>query len=98
VSEDTGVKFDVRSAWGRLTGKPRKTKGVTAASRDALEKPPLPASDPRRQRSTGRTAQTNIKLKPDFREELFSLAAERNIGLAELMEQIVAEWKAERGK
>ena len=89
MREDTGVKFNVMDAWGRLTGKkPRKTKGVTAASRSELEKPPLPATDPRRKRATGRTKQTNIKMKPDFHDELFRLAAERNIGVAELLEQI----------
>ena len=101
MSENTGVRFDVMSAWGRLTGKPRKprnTKGVTAASREELEKSPLPATDPRRQRATGRTKQTNIKMKPEFRKELFKLAAERNIGVAELLEQIFKEWKAAKGK
>ena len=101
MSEDARVGFNVMSAWGRLTGKPRKprnTKGVTAASREELEKPPLPATDPRRQRATGRTERTDIKMKPDFRKELFKLAAERNVGVAELIEQVFLEWKAAKGK
>ena len=98
MSEETGVGFDVKSAWRRLTGKSRKTKGVTAASRGALEKPPLPATDARRLRATGRTEQTNIKMKPEFRKELFKLAAERNVGVAELIEQVFAEWKTTRRK
>lgn len=89
-------------AWGRLTaiatGKGRKAPGGTVASRDRLEKRPVLPTDGRRKRATGRTLQLNVKVKPSFRAELQALANERDVGLAEMMERILAEWKALGGK
>lgn len=50
--------------------------------------------DGRRLRATGRTVQFNIKVKPEFRDEIFALAAERGIGMAAILEIILGEWKA----
>lgn len=87
---------DVVAAWGRMMAAAggRKTKGATVASRDAGEKPPVLPTDGRRLRATGRTMQLNIKVKPAFRDELVALAARNKVGIAEMLERIVAEWKA----
>ncbi|MFM1815366.1 MAG: hypothetical protein RLZ98_2061 [Pseudomonadota bacterium] len=53
--------------------------------------------DGRRLRATGRTVQFNLKVKPDFRDEIFALAAERGIGMAAMLEIILQEWKAKAG-
>lgn len=50
--------------------------------------------DGRRLRATGRTMQFNIKVKPEFRDEIFTLAAERGIGMAAMLEIILDEWRA----
>jgi hypothetical protein len=91
---------DVGAAWGRMLAAAggRKTKGATVASRSAAEKPPVLPTDGRRLRATGRTQQLNMKVKPEYRTELETLAAERDIGLAEMSERILAEWKALGGK
>ena len=73
-------------------------KGNAAEQRRTLEKPPVAKDDGRRKRSTGRSAVFNTKLKPDFRAKLFTLADERGIGVAALLEQIVEEWESKRGK
>jgi hypothetical protein len=90
------------SAWGKLNaianGKPRKAAGGTAESRDNLEKRPALATDGRRKRTTGRVLQLNTKVKPAFRAELQAMADARDIGLAEMLERILAEWKALGGK
>jgi len=67
------------------------------AQRKAGEKKPVSAGDGRRGRSTGRTAVLNTKLKPEFREKLFTLAAERDIGIAALLEKVFEEWESKRG-
>lgn len=76
----------------------RKTRGVTVAERRAAERQPLPPEDGRRQRRTGRDMQLNMKVKPEFRAELEALARAREIGLAEMLERILAEWKELGGK
>lgn len=50
-------------------------------------------TDGRSLRATGRTMQLNIKVKPEFRDEVFKLAAERGIGMSAMLEIILAEWK-----
>lgn len=91
---------EVAAAWGRVMAAAgtRKTKGATVKSRAEAEKPPVLPTDGRRLRSTGRTQQLNMKVKPAFRSELEALADQRGIGLAEMLERILAEWKALGGK
>jgi hypothetical protein len=60
---------------------------------------PLPkVGDGRRLRATGRTEQFNIKVKPAWREEIQALARDRDIGMAELLERMLVEWKSLGGK
>ena len=102
----TDKAYDEKGAWNLFKKKApaigqlvdgKLGKGSAADRRRQLEKPPISKDDGRRQRATGRSKVFNTKLKPEFRDELFALAAERNIGVAELLEQIVTEWKALRG-
>jgi hypothetical protein len=76
-------------------GKPKSAVEQRKLGERKVVKP----DDGRRQRATGRTKVFNTKLRPDFRDKLFALAAQRDIGVAELLEQIVAEWEAgKRGR
>lgn len=71
---------------------------LTLDERRKAEKP-LPAkTDGRRLRATGRDQQFNIKVKAVWRAEIEALAQERNIGMAEMLERILAEWKKLGGK
>jgi hypothetical protein len=82
-----------------VNGKPKDGKAGAAEKRKKREKSPVPKEDGRRKRSTGRTAIFNTKLKPEFRAELFELAAKQDIAVAALLEKIVEEWKAfKRGR
>jgi hypothetical protein len=67
-------------------------------ARRKQEKPVPQKTDGRRLRATGRTEQFNIKTKPAWAAEVAQLASERGIGKAELLERILAEWKALGGK
>lgn len=91
---------DIAVAWGRVMAAAggRKTKGATVKSRAEAEKPPVLPTDGRRLRATGRTLQLNIKVKPTFRDELTALAEKRDIGLAEMLERVLTEWKRLGGK
>jgi hypothetical protein len=90
---------EIVAAWGRMMAAAggRKTKGATVASRAEGEKPPVLPTDGRRLRATGRTLQLNVKVKPAFREELLTLASKNGVGIAEMLERILAEWKTQRG-
>ena len=103
----TEKNYDEKSAWGKfkavapIVGKlvnGQAGKGNAAQQRKMLEKPPVSKDDGRRRRSTGRTAVFNTKLKPEFRAKLFDLADQRGLAVAALLEQIVEEWEAKRGK
>jgi hypothetical protein len=89
-------EHDIMKAWGRIVAAAgsRKTKGVSAAQRKAAEKAPVAPTDGRRRRATGRTKQLNVKVKPAFHQELTALAEARGTGIAELLEQMLADWKA----
>lgn len=76
----------------------RKEAQSRIEARRKHERPLAKATDGRRLRATGRTAQFNIKVKPDWAAEIAAMAGERDIGKAELLERIVAEWKALGGK
>lgn len=91
---------DIAAAWSRVLAAAgtRKTKGATVRSRAEAEKPPVLPTDGRRLRATGRTKQMNMKVKPSYYDELAELASKRGVGLAEMSERILAEWKALGGK
>jgi hypothetical protein len=50
--------------------------------------------DGRARRRTGRDQQFNLKTTAAFKAEILSLAKARGVGAAELLETILAEWKA----
>jgi hypothetical protein len=91
---------DISAAWSKLViaAGGRKTRGMSVADRRASEATPVPPTDGRRLRFTGRTSQLNIKVKPDFRVMLYQLAQARDIGMAQMLEIILAEWKRLGGK
>jgi hypothetical protein len=92
---------DVATAWGRIVraaGAQRKTKGFTVRTREVKEKPPTLPEDRRRDRWTGRDRQMPLKVKPAFHEALKAHAKKHSIGLAEMLERIVTEWEAAKGK
>jgi hypothetical protein len=97
----TKTPDDVAAAWGRMVaaaGK-AKTPGFSVKSKLALERPPVPPTDGRRKRGKGeRTQQLNVKMKPPIVAELKTLAKQRDIGLAEMLERMLSEWKALGGK
>ena len=109
MSSTEAPQFDQIGAWAKLHEKiggiaggilkpgGSKPKGAVA-QRKAGERKPVAAGDGRRGQFTGRTAVLNTKLKPEFREKLFALAAERGIGIAALLEQVLEEWESMRGK
>jgi hypothetical protein len=51
----------------------------------------------RSKRRTGRDQQFNLKVTPAFKAEVLALAKARDVGAAELLETILAEWKAANG-
>jgi hypothetical protein len=87
---------DVAIAWSRMmqAAGPSATPGFTPRTRLDLEKPPVSSSDRRRRRFTGRTRQLNTKVTPEFDAELRALAKHNAIGIAEMLERILAGWKA----
>jgi hypothetical protein len=91
---------DIAAAWGRVmvAAGGRKTKGATVKSRAEAEKPPVLPTDGRRERATGRTLQLNMKVKPAFRDDLVALADKHQIGLAEMLERVLTEWRQLGGK
>ena len=76
-----------QAAWDRI-------KELPATGQLSYRPPEL---DGRRLRATGRTIQFNIKVKPEFRDEVFRLAAENGVGMAAMLERILAEWKGTGG-
>jgi|GEM_PF-7014580 len=85
----------VTAAWARVqaaagTSKVEGTESWEERARLEAE----PYMDGRKLRATGRTKQLNIKVKPGFDAELRKLAKAQGVGLAEMLERILAEWKA----
>lgn len=82
----------VASAWQRV----KAAAGTTAISHDWDERARLEAEpylDGRSRRATGRNKQLNVKVKAEFDAEVRALAKARKIGLGELLEIVLAEWK-----
>jgi len=91
----------VASSWARMVAAagatPRKTAGGTPASRAKGEDTkPISIADSRRRKGGGRVRQLNVKVTREFDTELRTLAKARKAGLAEMLETILAEWKAAR--
>jgi hypothetical protein len=84
---------NVAPAWGEFRAKIAKAKPKTAADRTTLESHAAPR-DGRSKRRTGRDQQFNLKVTPAFKAEVLALAKKRDVGAAELLEIILAEWKA----
>jgi hypothetical protein len=89
----------VAICWGRMMAAAngvakRKAPGGTVASRIAGERPPVRPEDQRRARATGRDKQLNLKVSAEFRDELRTLARTNSVGMNEMLERILAEWKA----
>ena len=53
--------------------------------------------DGRSKRRTGRTAQMNLKMRQDLRDEVEAMARSRGILMVEIIEQAFEFWKANRG-
>ena len=68
-------------------------KKKTAGERATFEGHAAPR-DGRSKRRTGRDQQFNLKVTPTFKAEVLALAKARDMGAAELLETILAEWKA----
>lgn len=68
----------------------------TAAGRRVGETRPVHSSDGRALRATGRTAQMNLKVRPEFRQHVMDLAARDGIMMVEYIERAVAAY-AKRG-
>lgn len=67
--------------------------------------PPEPPQNPtrtkranRRRKGTGRSTQMNLKVIAGVRHEFLSIARHRKVSMGELLEQVLAEWKAGGGR
>jgi hypothetical protein len=97
--EDEGPGDIVKEFASRaMRGWASKKRGASLEARRETDKPVPDKEDGRRRRATGRDLQFNIKVKPEWREEVRRLSEERDIGMAELLENILAEWKALKSK
>lgn len=70
----------------------------SAAGRRVAETKPLHHRDGRALRSTGRTAQMNLKVRPEFRDHVTAIAAQDRIMMVELIERAVEEYIERRGR
>lgn len=66
----------------------------TIKGRKALEKKRVAGPDRRAMRTTGRTAQLNLKVRQDFRDEIEREALARGVLMVELIERAWMAWKA----
>jgi hypothetical protein len=90
VAEDEDVTAKWLAVRDKFAG-PKKKK--TAGERATFEGHAAPR-DGRAKRRTGRDQQFNLKVTPAFKAEVHALAKARGVGAAELLETILAEWKA----
>lgn len=63
-------------------------------SRKVAGRKRLKPGDGRSKRATGRTAQLNIKVRPEWKAELSTAAAARGLLMVELIEQMFSDWRA----
>jgi hypothetical protein len=73
-----------------LRNKFRKSAGATVAERKEAERRALAPTDGRRLRSGVRTVQVNLRVTPEFKEQLYELAREKNLTMTEVVERGVA--------
>jgi hypothetical protein len=85
-------EVDLDKAWGRMRSVADRrvvTGEATAEKRSEREKPPIPKTDGRRKRATGRTAQLKLKVKAESKTAFHELAKKRGMTLGELLEEPV---------
>ena len=68
----------------------RKTPGATATERRELEKRGLAPTDARRLRVGVRTVQMNLRVTPEFKEQVYALAREMGLSMTEVLERGVS--------
>ena len=67
----------------------------TIKGRKKLEKKRPTDGDGRSKRATGRTAQLNLKERPEWRAELITAAGSRGMLMVEFVELMFEQWKGE---
>jgi hypothetical protein len=95
--QPAAVLENVAASWLRL----QAAANTTAISHDWEERARLEAEpyiDGRSRRATGRNKQLNVKVRREFDSELRALAKARKVGLGEMLEIILAGWKASGAK
>ena len=70
----------------------------SAAGRRVAETKPMHHRDGRKLRTTGRTAQMNLKVRPDFRDHIVAVAEADGIMMVELIEAAVEEYLERLGR
>lgn len=90
ADEPDGVDMQLMAAFGR-----RPTS--TARGRRMAETRPMHFTDGRALRSTGRTAQMNLKVRPDFKDRVAALARNHGLLMVEYIERAVEEKAARDG-
>jgi hypothetical protein len=75
-----------------------KAKSAVEQRREGEGKTPKAGAGRGGRPSTGRTEVFNTKLRPEFRAKLFSLAKQRGIGVAAVLEEGFAELEALRAE
>jgi hypothetical protein len=78
-----------------LGSKLRKTKGASVADRLALERQELAKLDGRALRATGRTEQLNLRLTAETKQKIQRIAKEKNLLLAQVIEDAIAALERE---
>lgn len=63
----------------------------TARGRRVAETRPSHFQDRRKLRTTGRTAQMNLKVRPDFKDRVFALAQNAGLLMVEYVEMAIEE-------
>ncbi len=99
VEEDDSAAGDpdaLREAMRRLMGN-FPAASPEKAERKRREKKARSLVDGRTLRSKGRTAQLNVKVRPDIKETLAAQAAAKGIGITDLLERMVEEMREPKG-
>ena len=68
----------------------RKTPGASVAERKELERKALAPADARRLRVGVRTVQMNLRVTPEFKEQLYELARNMGLTMTEVIERGIA--------
>lgn len=90
MSDDLeGVDMQLMARFGRRPG-------TTVRGRRLAETRPAHPVDNRRLRTTGRVAQMNLKVRPDFRDRVFAAAQNEGLLMIELVERAVEAYLERR--